>query len=110
VPRHQLWSDDLQSTSVRRALRLTQPRVSVNSVIASGAAASRIRIVAARLSNSLNAGRATRLLALTLVVSALPSCSGATIDLYGSGTHKKLYWQRELHRAWPLISRGLGLE
>ena len=34
----------------------------------------------------------------------------ATIDLYGAGTHNWVYWQRELHRAWPLISRGLGLE
>jgi diacylglycerol O-acyltransferase/trehalose O-mycolyltransferase len=33
----------------------------------------------------------------------------ATIDLYGPGTHNWVYWQRELHRAWPLITRGLGL-
>jgi diacylglycerol O-acyltransferase / trehalose O-mycolyltransferase len=31
------------------------------------------------------------------------------IDLYGQGTHSWVYWQRELHRAWPLISDGLGL-
>jgi diacylglycerol O-acyltransferase / trehalose O-mycolyltransferase len=33
----------------------------------------------------------------------------AQIDLYGPGTHSWLYWERELHRAWPLISDGLGL-
>ena len=60
---------------MRRALRPTRPRVSVENVIASGAAGPRIRIVAARLSNSLNLGRATRPLTLTLVVSALLSCS-----------------------------------
>jgi diacylglycerol O-acyltransferase/trehalose O-mycolyltransferase len=30
-------------------------------------------------------------------------------DLYGPGTHSWVYWQRELHRAWPLITRELGL-
>jgi diacylglycerol O-acyltransferase/trehalose O-mycolyltransferase len=34
----------------------------------------------------------------------------AEIDLYGPGTHNWLYWQREMHRAWPLISDGLGLQ
>ena len=34
----------------------------------------------------------------------------AQIDLYGSGTHNWVYWQRELHRMWPLISDGLGLQ
>jgi diacylglycerol O-acyltransferase/trehalose O-mycolyltransferase len=34
----------------------------------------------------------------------------AQIDLYGPGTHNWVYWQRELHRAWPLISEGLGLQ
>jgi S-formylglutathione hydrolase FrmB len=33
----------------------------------------------------------------------------ATIDLYAPGTHNWVYWQRELHRAWPLIRSGLGL-
>jgi diacylglycerol O-acyltransferase / trehalose O-mycolyltransferase / mycolyltransferase Ag85 len=33
----------------------------------------------------------------------------AQIDLYRPGTHNWVYWQRELHRAWPLISDGLGL-
>ena len=33
----------------------------------------------------------------------------AQIDLYGDGTHNWVYWQRELHRAWPLFSRSLGL-
>lgn len=34
----------------------------------------------------------------------------AQIDLYGPGTHNWVYWERELHRAWPLISDGLGLQ
>lgn len=29
-----------------------------------------------------------------------------TIDLYGAGTHSWVYWQRELHHAWPIIRRG----
>ena len=33
----------------------------------------------------------------------------AEINLYDPGTHNWIYWQRELHRAWPLISDGLGL-
>jgi diacylglycerol O-acyltransferase/trehalose O-mycolyltransferase len=33
----------------------------------------------------------------------------AQIDLYGPGTHNWDYWERELHRAWPLISDGLGV-
>jgi diacylglycerol O-acyltransferase/trehalose O-mycolyltransferase len=31
----------------------------------------------------------------------------ARIDLYGAGTHTWPYWQRELHRAWPLLRRQL---
>jgi S-formylglutathione hydrolase FrmB len=31
----------------------------------------------------------------------------ATIDLYGSGTHTWPYWQRELHRNWPLLTSAL---
>ena len=31
----------------------------------------------------------------------------AQIDLYGPGTHSWTYWQRELHRAWPLLRHGL---
>jgi diacylglycerol O-acyltransferase/trehalose O-mycolyltransferase len=34
----------------------------------------------------------------------------ATIDLYGPGTHNWVYFQRELHRAWPMISDGLRLK
>jgi diacylglycerol O-acyltransferase / trehalose O-mycolyltransferase len=34
----------------------------------------------------------------------------AKIDLYGPGTHNWVYFQRELHRAWPVISDGLGLQ
>lgn len=33
----------------------------------------------------------------------------ATVDLYGPGTHNWVYWQRELHRAWPLIRTALQL-
>lgn len=33
----------------------------------------------------------------------------AQIDLYGAGTHNWVYWERELHRAWPMITGGLGL-
>lgn len=32
----------------------------------------------------------------------------AQVDLYGAGTHNWVYWQRELHRAWPLIAAGLA--
>lgn len=34
----------------------------------------------------------------------------AQVDLYGAGTHNWVYWQRELHDAWPLLTSGLGLE
>jgi diacylglycerol O-acyltransferase / trehalose O-mycolyltransferase len=34
----------------------------------------------------------------------------AQIDLHGPGTHHWVYWQRELHRAWPLISKKLALQ
>lgn len=34
----------------------------------------------------------------------------ATIDLYGPGTHNWVYFQRQLHRAWPMIIDGLGLK
>jgi S-formylglutathione hydrolase FrmB len=33
----------------------------------------------------------------------------ATVDLYGPGTHTWPYWQRELHRSWPLLTRALGI-
>jgi S-formylglutathione hydrolase FrmB len=33
----------------------------------------------------------------------------AQVDLYGAGTHNWVYWQRELHAAWPLIAGGLGI-
>jgi diacylglycerol O-acyltransferase / trehalose O-mycolyltransferase len=33
----------------------------------------------------------------------------AQLDLYGPGTHNWVYWQRELHHAWPLITAGLGV-
>jgi S-formylglutathione hydrolase FrmB len=31
----------------------------------------------------------------------------AKIDLYGHGTNNWVYWQRELHRAWPLLTNKL---
>ena len=31
----------------------------------------------------------------------------AEINLYGPGTHSWPYWQRELHRAWPMLTRAL---
>jgi diacylglycerol O-acyltransferase / trehalose O-mycolyltransferase len=33
----------------------------------------------------------------------------AHTDFYGPGTHNWTYWQRELHRAWPMLSHALGL-
>jgi S-formylglutathione hydrolase FrmB len=33
-----------------------------------------------------------------------------TVDLYGPGTHTWPYWQRELHRAFPLLMGAIGLE
>ena len=33
----------------------------------------------------------------------------AQIDLYGPGTHNWVYWQRELHKAWPMITASLGV-
>jgi diacylglycerol O-acyltransferase/trehalose O-mycolyltransferase len=33
----------------------------------------------------------------------------ARIDLYGAGTHNWVYWQRELHLAWPMLAAGLGV-
>jgi len=33
----------------------------------------------------------------------------AAVDLYGPGTHTWPYWQRELHRSWPLLTRALGI-
>lgn len=32
------------------------------------------------------------------------------INLYGPGTHSWVYWERELHRAWPMLADALGLE
>jgi S-formylglutathione hydrolase FrmB len=34
----------------------------------------------------------------------------AQVDLYGPGTHNWVYWQRELDRALPLLTRALGVE
>jgi diacylglycerol O-acyltransferase/trehalose O-mycolyltransferase len=31
------------------------------------------------------------------------------VDFYGPGTHTAPYWQRELHRAWPLLQAALGI-
>ena len=33
-----------------------------------------------------------------------------TLHLYGRGTHNWVYWERELHSAWPLITESLGLQ
>jgi diacylglycerol O-acyltransferase / trehalose O-mycolyltransferase len=33
----------------------------------------------------------------------------ARFDLYGPGTHTWSYWQRELHKAWPMLVTSLGL-
>ena len=33
----------------------------------------------------------------------------ARLDFYGAGTHNWPYWQRELHRAWPMFQQALGL-
>jgi len=33
--------------------------------------------------------------------------ANATVDLYGDGTHNWVYWQRELHRAWPVLTNKL---
>jgi S-formylglutathione hydrolase FrmB len=32
----------------------------------------------------------------------------ARVDLYGPGTHSWPYWQRELHRSWPLLMGAVG--
>jgi diacylglycerol O-acyltransferase / trehalose O-mycolyltransferase len=29
------------------------------------------------------------------------------VDLYGNGTHNWVYWERELHRAWPILTNKL---
>jgi S-formylglutathione hydrolase FrmB len=34
----------------------------------------------------------------------------ARINLYGAGTHSWVYWQRELHAAWPLLRSALGVQ
>lgn len=33
-----------------------------------------------------------------------------TVDAYGPGTHTWPYWERALHRAWPLLLKALGLK
>ena len=33
--------------------------------------------------------------------------ANVTADLYGDGTHNWVYWQRELHRAWPILTDKL---
>lgn len=33
--------------------------------------------------------------------------ANVTVDLYGDGTHNWVYWQRELHRAWPILTDKL---
>lgn len=31
------------------------------------------------------------------------------VDFYGPGTHTWPYWERELHRAWPMLRQALGI-
>jgi hypothetical protein len=33
--------------------------------------------------------------------------ASVTVDLYGDGTHNWVYWHRELHRAWPILTNKL---
>jgi S-formylglutathione hydrolase FrmB len=32
-----------------------------------------------------------------------------TVNLYGAGTHSWVYWNRDLHDAWPMLISSLGL-
>lgn len=48
-------------------------------------------------------GRENAALAAELARRGVP----AEVHLYGPGTHTWPYWQRELHRAWPLLRAGL---
>lgn len=50
-------------------------------------------------------GASTAALAATLSLYFIP----VTVDLYGNGTHSWPYWQRELHKSWPLIMGSLGV-
>ena len=34
--------------------------------------------------------------------------AAATFDFYGPGSHDWPYWQRELHRAWPFLTKALS--
>jgi diacylglycerol O-acyltransferase / trehalose O-mycolyltransferase / mycolyltransferase Ag85 len=34
--------------------------------------------------------------------------AAAPFDFYGPGSHDWPYWQRELHRAWPLLTNALA--
>jgi diacylglycerol O-acyltransferase / trehalose O-mycolyltransferase / mycolyltransferase Ag85 len=34
--------------------------------------------------------------------------AAATFDFYGPGSHDWPFWQRELHRAWPLLTNALA--
>jgi S-formylglutathione hydrolase FrmB len=34
----------------------------------------------------------------------------AEVRLYGNGTHDWPYWDRELRRAWPMLTKALGIE
>ena len=34
--------------------------------------------------------------------------ANVTVDLYGPGTHNWVYWGRELHRAWPVLTDKLA--
>ena len=34
----------------------------------------------------------------------------APFDFYGAGTQDWPYWQRDLHRAWPVLQHALGAD
>jgi diacylglycerol O-acyltransferase / trehalose O-mycolyltransferase len=39
----------------------------------------------------------------------LATLQPATVNLYEPGTHNWVYWDRELRRAWPMLTEALGL-
>ncbi|WP_031466961.1 alpha/beta hydrolase [Sciscionella sediminilitoris] len=47
-------------------------------------------------------GTVTKMFTDSLHKAGIP----ATTELYGNGTHDWPYWQRELHRSWPLLTEG----
>ena len=51
-------------------------------------------------------GRENAALAAELARRGVP----AEVDLYGPGTHRWPYWERALHRAWPLLEASLDAQ